>query len=71
MTIECYGDEFELYLTDLLSGARSPGRRRLFEQFVQAAVFFCGRCREEFEVKCADDVDEDDEVLCPRCRKKN
>ena len=71
MEVECYGDEFELYLTDLLSGAESIGRRRLFEAFVRGATFFCGRCKQEFEMRLAGGVKEDDEVLCSRCRKKS
>jgi hypothetical protein len=69
--VECYGDEFEQYLTDLLSGAESIGRRRLFEAFVRGATFFCGRCKQEFEMRSTDGVEEDHEVLCLRCRKKS
>ena len=71
MKVECYGDEFEMYLTDLLRGEGTLGRRRLFEQFVQVTVFHCNRCREEFEMRSAGGVEEDDEMLCSRCRKKS
>lgn len=71
MKVECYEDEFEMYLNDLLMNDGSLVRRRLFEQFLRGAVFHCNRCREEFEMGSADGVKEDDEVLCPRCRKKS
>ena len=71
MKVECYGDEFEQYLTNLLREEGSIGRRRLFEAFVRGATFFCGRCKQEFEMRSADGVEEDDEVFCPRCRKKS
>ena len=68
---ECYGDEFEMYLTDLLRDEGSIERHRLFKEFVRGAAFVCGRCRGEFEMRPADGVEEDDDVLCPRCRKRN
>ncbi|MGH9463940.1 MAG: hypothetical protein ACRD1X_22280 [Vicinamibacteria bacterium] len=70
MDTTCYGDHFEMYLNDLLRDEGSLGRRQLFEQFVQRAVFDCNRCREEFEMRSVGGVQEDDAVLCPRCRKK-
>jgi DNA-directed RNA polymerase subunit RPC12/RpoP len=69
MKVECYGDEFVMYLTELVRDEGALERRRLFEQFVQGATFTCGRCREEFTTKGAG-VEEDDEVLCSRCRKR-
>ena len=71
MKVECYGDDFEMYLNDLLRDEGSLGRRRLFEEFVRGVVFHCNRCREEFEMGSEGSVKEDDEVLCPRCRKKS
>jgi len=38
MEVECYGDEFEQYLTNLLREEGSIGRRRLFEAFVRGAT---------------------------------
>lgn len=37
MAVECYGDEFEMYLTDILRDEGSLKRRRLFEQFMRGA----------------------------------
>jgi len=70
VAVECYIDHFEMYLTDLLRTEGSVERRRLFEQFVRGAAFVCGRCRQEFEMK-PDGIEEDDEVLCPQCRRKD
>ncbi len=68
--LESYRDRFEMYLTDLLRGEGYMTRRLMFEVFVRESLFFCGRCQEEFETTSANDVAEDEEVLCPRCRKK-
>jgi len=70
MKVECYGDEFEQYLTNLLREEGSIERRRLFEAFLRGATFVCARCRQEFGMK-PDGVEEDDKVLCPRCAKRN
>ena len=70
MEVQCYGDEFEQYLMELVRDDGSLERRRLFGQFVWDATFPCGRCQEEFTVKGVS-VEEDDEVLCSRCRKRS
>ncbi|MGH9463941.1 MAG: hypothetical protein ACRD1X_22285 [Vicinamibacteria bacterium] len=70
MQSERYGDEFEQYLTDVLRDEGSLDRRRLFEEFVRGAVFHCNRCRKKFEMRAAAGVEEDDEMLCPRCAKE-
>lgn len=70
MKVECYGDEFEQYLTDLLRDEGSLERQRLFKEFVRGVAFVCSRCRKEFEAK-AEGVEEDHAVLCPRCAKRD
>lgn len=42
-------------------------RRSLFDEWVQAEVFQCERCRAEFTVR-GDDVQEEDEAVCVWCR---
>jgi hypothetical protein len=69
MAIECYGDEFEQYRTDLLRDEGSLEHRRLFEEFLRRATVVSGRCRQEFEGN-PNGVEEDDKVFGPQCAKR-
>ncbi len=64
-----YGEMFEFDIHNIMIEG-DLSRRELFKWWLgEEPVFPCTRCKEEFT--SARDVYEDDEVLCPRCRKRN
>lgn len=66
---ESYGEAFEFDIHNILNEG-DLSRRKLFEWWLgEAPEFVCHQCEEEFTLK--DDVEEDDEILCRRCRKRN
>jgi hypothetical protein len=65
-----YRSFFEGYLYSILGGESETERERLFRAFLADAVLPCSNCAQEFPVR-SQDVCEDDEVLCERCRKQN
>jgi DNA-directed RNA polymerase subunit RPC12/RpoP len=66
---ECYGDSFEFDIHNILREG-DLSRRELFEWWLgKEPVFTCGRCEEEFSLRPSD-IDEDDEILCSRCKSK-
>jgi len=68
---ERYSDWFETHLAEILRGKASLARRRVFEEFLDERTFTCSRCGQEFDMRSAEGVDEEDEVLCPKCKKKS
>ncbi len=55
-------------LVNAYHGTDSTARHHAFRDWLQATVLACGRCSTAFSPP-ADDVDEDDDVLCVWCRK--
>jgi hypothetical protein len=67
-TVETYGEAFEFDIHNILREGHLA-RRRLFEWWVGDGTVACARCEAEFSPS-PDDVEEDDEILCSRCRGK-
>jgi hypothetical protein len=65
-----YRDAFVEYLAAVLHGDLPSMRQRLFIDWLERHPFICERagCFEEYEVS-ASEVDEDDLILCQKCRK--
>jgi hypothetical protein len=67
-TVVTYGEDFEFDIRNILSEGDLT-RRQLFEWWLgDGTVFACGRCEAEFTP--SEPVEEDDEVLCAKCRRK-
>ena len=65
-----YRDAFVEHLAGVLRGELPNERLRIFIEWLERFPFICEGCqREEFDVS-ADEVDEDDLILCEKCRKK-
>lgn len=65
-----YRDAFVEHLASALSGDSPNLRLQLFIDWLERFPFACERagCLEEFEVS-ASEVNEDDLILCGKCRK--
>jgi len=66
-----FRDAFVEYVAGILRGEFPTVRQRLFIDWLESFPFICERpgCDGEFEVS-ASEVDEDDLILCEKCRKK-
>ncbi len=81
--IETFADPFENDLLNEIStswelehildlslvfwSSEAERRHRAFEAWLGERSFTCGRCSEDFAVGPGD-VEETDEIVCPRCR---
>jgi DNA-directed RNA polymerase subunit RPC12/RpoP len=67
--VESYGERFEFSI-DTVMNEGDLSRRELFEWWLgKDPEFTCGRCDEDFNPRRSD-IEEDDEILCSRCRSK-
>jgi DNA-directed RNA polymerase subunit RPC12/RpoP len=62
---ERYGEAFEFDIRNILSEG-DLARRELFRWWLEGSVFTCRRCKGEFSLRI-EDVDQDDEIVCPPC----
>jgi len=58
---------FEEHLAAILRGRASELRQHLFAAWLEGRLFVCERCEDEFEMS-ANEVDEDDLILCKKCQ---
>lgn len=65
-TVDTYGERFEFDIENILREG-DLSRRALFEWWLgKDPEFTCGRCWKDFTARLSD-IDEDAEIVCPRC----
>lgn len=84
MALRSYRDDFQTYLegqievggdvstmvtlVNVYQGSDAIARQIAFREWVEATVFICALCGKHFTMAW-EDVDEEDHILCPRCRR--
>src|SRR5262249_30331976 len=63
-----YREAFDEYLSAVIKSHLPNVRLRLFIDWIEHLPFGCENCHAEFTVT-ADQVNEDDPILCERCRR--